>query len=51
MSDATALMRHPCLMAGSLGPPVRALLKVNEVIRKSTILRKVQRGKKNIAFA
>ena len=25
-SDATALMRHPCLMAGSPGPPVRALL-------------------------
>ncbi len=25
--DATALMRHPCLMAGSPGPPVRTLLK------------------------
>ena len=25
-SDATALMRHPCLMAGSPGPPVRTLL-------------------------
>ena len=46
MSDATALMRHPCLMAGSPEPPVRTLLITIEVIRKSTILRKVQRGKK-----
>ena len=42
VSDATGLMRHPCLMTTSPGHPVRALLRLSGVIRKSNILHEMR---------